>query len=96
MVMQSKRFRTVAVALTVILILAYALIVFIPHSHECVELHCAVCDTIKSVQKLISGAIIVIALCLAPKILFIATNAYLIAIKARDCTPVGLKVKLSD
>ena len=92
----SKRYRAIAIILAVILILTYALIVFMPHSHECVELNCAVCDTIKSVQKLLIGTMLVISLCTIPKILFITTNAYIASIKARDCTPVGLKVKLSD
>ena len=82
-------------ALCVILILAYAFIVFMPHSHGVCDSGCLACSLIEKAKNTLFAA-----LCFAAifQILhqghFVSGDYYKLSVK--DGTPVGLRVKLSN
>lgn len=78
------------------MILACALIVFLPHSHECVEMDCSVCAVIESSRKILLLLALSASFCHLAKIQFVLIDTHPRILSVRDGTPVGLKVKLSD
>lgn len=96
MTKHKQHLKKVLAALCVILILAYAFIVFLPHSHDSFDADCNVCSIIEFSKK----ALVALAVCVAAwQILwleYVIPNISRDALFAREKTPVGLKVKLSD
>lgn len=82
--------------LCIFLILLYASITFIPHSHECPDSKCAVCSLVESSHDVLGCMALACAIILLSKLYFIIVNTHHHLFSGRDGTPVGLKVKLSD
>ena len=93
---QSKYLKMLIVTLCVILILAYAFIMFLPHFHECIGFDCAICNLIRSSRNILIGTALSASFFRLTKFTFVILNTQPDALSYRDATPVGLKVKLSD
>ena len=78
------------------LLVTYALIVYLPHGHDCLETDCAVCNIINSSKDILFCASLLATLQLLPRIISILPALHERIILFREETPVGLKVKLSD
>ena len=92
MIKNSKRFKTVIALFVIILLVAYAFVIFLPH--ECPEAECTLCHTVDSSKEITVGVLLSAAY-------FVAVLAQVISMAREravlfcDGTPVGLKVKLS-
>ena len=93
---RGKCLTVMAVILTVILILAYAIILLLPCSHECVEADCSICAIIETSCKILIGIILSASFGQLTKKLFTFLHTHAGCLLAFDSTPVGLKVKLSE
>ena len=87
--------RIIAV-LSVMLFLAYAFVAFVPHAHDCVDSHCAICSMLEASRNVLLGLSLVIGAYQIINNRWGYTYAYADRSSNRDGTPVGLKVKLSD
>ena len=95
MLKQNKYLNIMIAVLTVTLIIAYAFIVFFPHSHECVETDGPLCAVRALSQSILLGVALAFGGCQLTKISFVILG-YNDVLSIRDGTPVGLKVKLSN
>ena len=82
--------------LCVVLIVAYASVVFLPHSHDSVDSDCVACLIIQSSVELFLGAALLPAIGWMFKYFIFNYKPYIHISSGRESTPVGLKVKLSD
>ena len=82
--------------LTIVLILAYAFIAFLPHFHECVEVDCFGCAMIKLSGNMLIGIALSATFYQLTKISVALLDTCSDIFSVRDGTPVGRKVKLSD
>lgn len=80
----------------VVLIIAYASVVFLPHSHENAETDCVACVLIESSKKLLMGIALLTGIYRIINCEFVIFDLHFRIISAREISPVGLKVKLSD
>jgi len=91
-----KQLKITVVVLTVALILAYAFIVFSPHSHECIEADCYVCALMDFSRSIFLGIVLTKSFFDVAKALFVCFFTRLDTLSVGNPTPVALKVKLSD
>ncbi len=82
--------------LCVVLIVAYASVVFLPHSHDSVDTDCAACLIIESTLELLYLAVLILAVGWLPQSFIYNPKPYIHILSGRESTPVGRKVKLSD
>ncbi len=82
--------------LCVVLIVACASVVFLPHSHDNVNTDCAACLIIKSTLELLSFAALIMTVGWMIQFFIFNHKLYIHIFSGRESTPVGLKVKLSD
>lgn len=93
---QKKYLKMLIAAMCVILILAYAFIVFLPHSHDSHDSDCTVCAMIESSKDVLVALAVCAAVWQILQLGYTMPNVSRDALFSRDTTPVGLKVKLSD
>jgi hypothetical protein len=96
MKVNSSSFRRAVAVLSVILIIAYALIPVLPHTHGACGADCAVCSAIFELQNIFFGIVWIFILSGITHLGFSLLNTENNEVSGRTCTPVGLKVKLSD
>ena len=94
--MNQRRLKGALAILCILVILAYASIVFLPHTHERAGVDCSICAIIETSRNLLLGVALSAALCQLPYFPFVIPNKHFYIKSVRDGTPVGLKVKLSD
>ncbi len=82
--------------LCVVLIIAYASAVFLPHTHDISKTDCAVCVLIEILRELLLGMALIAGIPRLIKCNLHEPNFYFNILSRREITPVGLKVKLSD
>ena len=92
--MNQRRLKGAIAILCILVLLAYASIVFLPHAHECAGVDCSVCAIIETSRNLLLGDVLSVALCQLTCFSFVIHNTYSYIKFIRDGTPVGLKVKL--
>lgn len=80
----------------VILMLTYASVGFLSHSHDCAGADCAVCAFIESSRGVLMGMILSAVTYQLADLTLVLVNEYAHIPVWREHTPVGLKVKLSD
>ena len=94
--MRSKKWNSFVAVLCIVIIIAYASVIFIPHPHDCVGVDCSVCALIETSRN----TLIVIALSGAvwqlSDVAFLIPNTHYFIFFSNNGTPVSLKVKLSD
>ena len=91
---QSERRQFVAL-LCVLLILIYAFVVFRPHTNECIDTNCTLCNLIETLRGVLIALLYTFfyhCFSVGGTIFDIGSRCSLINIT----TPVGLKVKLSN
>ena len=93
---QSKYLKMIIVLLCVILILAYAFIMVVPHFHECIGIDCSICALLQSSRNILIVSALSASFCQLTKNVFLILDTQPGLFSDRDATPVGLKVKLSD
>lgn len=79
-----------------ILIVAYASVILLPHNHDGPETDCTACVIIKMSSELLLGIAFITELFVVVRFIFCKLNTHFIIPFLREVTPVGLKVKLSD
>ena len=95
MMRSKKRIGFVAV-LCIVIIIAYASIIFIPHEHECLDADCSICALIESSKNTLIGTAFIGAVWQLSNITFLIPNTHYFIFSGNNGTPVALKVKLSD
>ena len=91
-----NKLRKLLPLLIIVLLAAYAMIICLPHGHDCLEADCAICNMIDSTQDiLISASLLAIAQIL-PRIVFMLPALHKHIVLFGEGTPVALKVKLLD
>ena len=93
--MRSKKRNSVVAVLCIVIIIAYASIIFIPHEHECLDADCSVCALIETSRNTMIGLALAATVHQLANIIFTISNTYK-SIPLGNDTPVALKVKLSD
>lgn len=97
MQVQHQVLKRIIALLCITILLSYASVVFLPHSHECIDLNCTVCDAIEISRNLLIEIGLLVTVCLLTLLKFIIlTNKHTYFIPIRDGTPVALKVRLLD
>ena len=94
--MLSKKWNIVIVVLCIVIIIAYASVIFIPHAHDCVGADCSVCALIETSRNSMIGIALIGAVWQLSKMLFEIAHAHYFVFFGINGTPVALKVKLSD
>ena len=92
----TNKLRKLLSILIIVLLVAYALIVYLPHGHDCLEADCAVCNMIDSTRDILIGASLLAIAQILPRIIFMPPALHERILLFSEGTPVGLKVKLSD
>lgn len=92
---QNKIFKSTVTILCIALILAYASVIFLSYTHECVGTDCAICAMIETSRNFLLALALSASLWLTNFACFIS-NARFSIMSVRGKTPVGLKVKLSN
>lgn len=82
--------------LATLLILACVFLVFLPHSHECVETDCSICSMREILRNMLSWIELTSVVGFISKISVVLLCISACVLSVRDGTPVGRKVKLSD
>ena len=93
--MRSKSPKSIVVILCIIIIIAYASIVFLPHIHDCVGPDCTVCALIETSRNSLIGLALIAVVYQFANILFTISCSYKSIPSGNNGTPVALKVKLS-
>ena len=93
---KSAFLKKILALLCVFLILAYALVVFLPHTHCCCDISCAACNVIESCQKILYNILLFAVIYPILKFIYFIERICYRILSVRDQTPVGLKVKLSN
>ena len=91
-----NKLRRLLSILIIVLLVAYAMIVYWPHGHDCLEADCAVCNMIDSTKDILIGASLLAIAQMLPRIIFILPALRERIVLFSEGTPVGLKVKLLD
>ena len=91
-----KKATKIIALLTLILILAYAVSLCLPHTHECVDADCLVCAMMEGSRKLLIGLVLTATLDPIIKVAYGTVCGLSLILSIRDGTPVGQKVKLSN
>lgn len=78
------------------LIIAFACVIFLSHSFECVDRGCVICYTINSWRSILSAFYLCALICCAVELRPAAFRRLLLPLFIQLRTPVRLKVKLSD
>ena len=94
--MRSKKWNSVVAVLCIVIIIAYAAVIFIPHPHDCVGADCSVCALIETSRNTLIGIALINAAWQLFDIAFVIPNAHYFIFFGNNGTPVTLKVKLSD
>lgn len=92
---RQARKRSIAMICT-ILILAYAVMLLLPHTHQCTGTRCDICAMMESSRQLLLGLSWVTIACLEAHGMPMRAPVADPSMVKRDGTPVGLKVKLSN
>ena len=93
--MRSNNRNSFVVVLCIVIIIAYASVIFIPYAHDCVGADCSVCALIETSRNTIIGLALAATVHQLANIIFTISNTYK-SISLSNDTPVALKVKLSD
>ena len=94
--MQSKKWKSIVAFLCILLVIAYASIVFLPHIHDCARPDCSVCALIESSRNTLIGLALIAVVYQFANIVFTISSSYKSIPSGNNGTPVALKVKLSD
>ena len=94
--MRSKKWKSVVIYLCLLLIIAYISVIFVPYTHDCVGSDCTVCALIKTSRNTITGLILAAAVHQLTNVIFLILSTHKFIRLGNSCTPVSLKVKLSD
>ena len=94
--MRSKNWKNIVVILCIIIIIAYTSIVFLPHIHDCVGPDCTVCTLIETSRNSLIGLALIAVVYQFANIVFTISSSYKSILSGNKCTPIALKVKLSD
>lgn len=94
--MRSNKWSSFVAVLCIIIIIAYASVIFIPHPHDCVGTDCSVCALIESSKDTLIGTALIGAVWHLSNITFLIPNTHYFIFSGNNGTPVSLKVKLSD
>ena len=92
----NKGIKIITLILITVFILAYSLTVIIPHSHDCPNTDCTICNVAEKSRDLLLGAALASAFLQVTN--FILTNRLsdLSILPVHKSTPIKLKVKLSN
>ena len=96
MMMQGKKMKSAVAILCIVIIIAYASIIFLPHAHDCVGSDCTVCALIETSRNTMIGLVLAATVHQFANILFTISCSYKSIPSGNNGTPVALKVKLSD
>ena len=94
--MRSKKWNSFVAILCIVIIIAYASVIFIPYAHDCVGADCSVCDLIENSKNTLIGIALISAVWQLSNITFLIPNTHYFIFSDNNGTPVSLKVKLSD
>lgn len=94
--MRSKKWNDMVAVLCIVIIIAYASVIFIPHPHDCVGADCSVCALIETSRNAPIGIALINVAWQLFYIAFLIPNAHYSILFGNNGTPVALKVKLSD
>lgn len=94
--MRSKKLNSFVAVLCIVIIIAYASVIFIPHAHECVGADCSVCALIENTKNTLIATAFIYAIWHLSNITFLISNTHHFIFSGNNGTPVSLKVKLSD
>ena len=94
--MQGKKMKSAVAILCIVIIIAYASIIFLPHAHDCVGSDCTVCALIETSRNTMIGLVLAAAVHQLANILYTISCSYKSIPSGSNGTPVALKVKLSD
>ena len=94
--MLSKKWNSFVAVLCIVIIIAYASVIFISHAHECIGADCSVCAFIETSRNTMIGIALSGAAWQLFKILFAIPYTHYFVFFGINGTPVSLKVKLSD
>lgn len=92
----TKKFQKIFSVMITILLVAYTLVAYLPHGHDCVDSDCIICNMADSGKDILMGAALLFIMQLLPLVTFILPAIHKRIVSLFDGTPVGLKVKLSD
>ena len=96
MMMQGKKMKSAVAILCIVIIIAYASIIFLPHAHDRVGSDCTVCALIETSRNTMIGLVLAATVHQLVNILFTISCSYKSIPSGNNGTPVALKVKLSD
>ena len=96
MMMQGKKMKSAVAILCIVIIIAYASIIFLPHAHDCIGSDCTVCVLIETTRNTIIGLVLAATVHQLANITFLILSTYKSIPLGDIGTPVALKVKLSD
>jgi len=94
--MRSKKWNSFVALLCIVIIIAYASVIFIPHAHDCVGADCSVCAFIENSKNTLIGTAFIGAVWQLSNIALLIPNTHYFIFSGNNGTPVSLKVKLSD
>jgi ABC-type glycerol-3-phosphate transport system permease component len=94
--MRSKKRNSFVAVLCIVIIIAYASVIFIPYVHDCVGADCSVCALIETSRNTMIGLALAATVHQLPNIVFTILSSYKSIPSGNNGTPVALKVKLSD
>ena len=82
--------------LLILLILTYASLPFLPHSHTCIGEECALCAMLKSGFEIALCLFTVFLIRVTPDLLIGVAHGQRQTTEIKSDTPIDLRVKLSD
>ena len=91
-----KSLKIVFMLIVVALLVAYAFIAYVPHSHECVDADCVICNLLDLRNDILPSAALLSIAQLLPLLMFLLPLSHERIVPLCESTPVELKVKLSD
>ena len=94
--MRSMKWSSFVAVLCVVVIIAYASVIFIPYAHDCIGADCSVCALIETSRNTMIGLVLAATVHQLANILFTISCSYKTIPSGNNGTPVALKVKLSD
>lgn len=93
---RSKKWKRFAAVLCIVIFIAYASVIFIPHTHECVGTDCSVCALTETSRNTLIGIALTGETRQLANTAFVSPNAHYFPFCGNNETPVALKVKLSN
>ena len=88
--------KNIALILCVMFAICCVLFTFIPHLHECTGSECSTCALIKSIVDALAALSIATVVSPALVLALVFLAHFDTPVSAREITPVGRKVKLSN